>query len=516
VTDRHHDRPAHLEAVPPPPEDDYGTPTPTRTPRDLAERALLGAMLRTKTACDDATLTVTGRDLHDARYEQIWDAIVHLYSRGNPVDALTVADHLGNRLPSVGGHIILHELIQEGLAVTDAAYYADLVAKHAARDRLTAAAAKIHQDATSNADIDLDSLLAAARTELDTIQQAIPGVDQAGPTNTWAPVDFAAVLDGDLSAPVATVLARRDGKHLLYPYAVHSISGEPGSLKTWVALLAIAQELENGNNAALIDFEDRAQSVAARLLQIGVDPQVLRDPVRWRYVRPDAAIDATGTTHLDQAVADCTIAVIDGVTEAMSMHGWSINDNDDVAAYVMKLPRRIADRGPAVLQIDHVTKDSETRGRYAIGGQHKLASITGTAMKAIKVRSGGRGEHGVIKVVLDKDKHGDVGPDGHTIAEFHLDDTSEGQTFAWLDHPTTSTDEEGHFRPTVLMERVSTFLLATPGASSMAAIQRGVKGKAESIVDAVDALIREGHIRTEPGPRGATLHHLVTSFGGDS
>jgi len=466
-------------------------------------------MLRDPEARDQATQTLQGRDFHDARYEQIFDAIVHLYSRAQPVDTLTVADHLGNQLARIGGHAELAQLEYEGLAVIDAGYYADLVARHAARDRLTAAAQRILAMPT---DGDLEDILAASHAELDAIQTRVPGVDQAGPANTWAPVDFAAVLDGDLSAPVATCLQRRDGKHLLYPYAVHSISGEPGSLKTWVALLAIVQELENGNNAAFIDFEDRAQSVATRLLQIGADPDTLRDPTRWRYIRPDAALDAAGTTHLDQAVADCTVVVIDGVTEAMSMHGWSINDNDDVAAYVIKLPRRIADKGPAVLQIDHVTKDSETRGRYAIGGQHKLASITGTAMKALKVRSGGKGEHGVIKVVLDKDKHGDVGPDGHTIAEFHLDDTQPGQTFAWLDHPTASVDADGHFRPTTLMERVSTFLLATPGSSSLNDIKRGVKGNNESIADAVDALVREGFVRVEEGPRGSTLHHLVTAF----
>lgn len=512
MTDRH-DRP-HLEAVPPP-DDEYGTAAPQRSPRDLAERALLGAMLRDKQARDDATQTITGPDLHDARYEHIWDAIVHLFSRGNPVDILTVADHLGNRLPALGGHITLHELYQEGLAVTDAAYYAQLVAGHAAQDRLAKAATRLAQLADTAAGTnDLDDILQAAHAELDDIRTAIPGVDQPAKINTWAPVDFAAILDGDLTPPTAQVLTRRDGKNLLYPFAVHSISGEPGSLKTFVALLAVIQELEAGNNTAFIDFEDRAQSVGSRLLQLGANPDHLRDPTRWRYVRPEIALDPAGATALDAAVHDCTLAVIDGVTEAMSIHGWSINDNDDVAAYVMKLPRRIADAGPAVLQIDHVTKDSETRGRYAIGGQHKLASITGTAMKAIKVRSGGRGEHGVIKVVLDKDKHGDVGPDGHTIAEFHLDDTTPGQTYAWLDHPTASVDEEGHFRPTVLMKRVSDVLLATPRPMSLREIRGAVKGKNESIADAVDALVREGFVRLEEGPNRTINHHLITAYEG--
>lgn len=484
-------------------------------PRDNdAERAILGACLISRAAIDTATQRITATDFHDRRHELIFAAIEHRYARLENVDQISICDDLRTELPRLGGQAFIYDLVMApGALEGNTDNHAQIVARLAAKRRLAQAHLRGLQRALDTADADTtpDELLDAARGDLDTIPTTAPGVDGTTPTNTWAPVDFNAVLNDDLTTPKASILHRRDGKSLLYPYAVHSISGEPGSLKTWVALLAIAQELEAGNNAALIDFEDRAQSVAARLLQIGVNPDHLRDPTRWRYVRPDAALDPAGTTALDDAVADCTIAVIDGVTEAMSLHGWSINDNDDVAAYVTKLPRRIADRGPAVLQVDHVTKDSDTRGRYAIGGQHKLASITGTAMKALVVKSGGRGEHGVIKVVLDKDKHGDVGPSGHTIGEFHLDDTQDGQTFAWLDHPTASVDDEGHFRPTVLMGRVSDYL-AAHGGSSGAAIRSGVKGKNESIAEAVEALIREGHIRTEPAPRGGVFHYLVTPF----
>lgn len=504
----------HLHPVPhdeEPPEDPYAAPAP---PHDAhAEVVVLGAMLRDRDAIADVWDTLTGADFHSPRHEQIYEAITTAYARLEPVDTLTIADRLekqGN-LARCGGHAYLHHLTQQVLITANAGYYADIIREKATRRRLDAAGLAIRQLAATAAETSLHDLHAKATAALDDVIRIVPGVD-TDTTHPWAPVDFGAILDGDLTAPSATVLTRRDGKHLLYPYAVHSIAGEPGSLKTWVALLAVVQELEAGNSCALIDFEDRGEAVAARLLQIGASPEHLRDPQRWRYVRPETALDAAGTAHLDQAVADCTLVIVDGVTEAMSIHGMSVNDNDDVARFVHLLPRRIANQGPAVLQIDHVTKDSETRGRYAIGGQHKLAAITGTAMKALVVRSGGKGEHGVVKVVLDKDKHGDVGPAGTTIAEFHLDDTQPGQSYAWLDHPTASVDEDGHFRPTILMKRVSDYLLAVPRAASLREIRQGVKGNAASIAQAVDALIREGHIRVENGPRGAVMHHLVTAF----
>jgi hypothetical protein len=470
-------------------------------------------MLRDPHARHEATQKLAGPDFHHPRYETIWDAIVHLYSRNHPVDTTTVAHQIGNQLPRIGGQAELEQLHYEGLAVIDAGYYVDLVTAHAYAARVDQARARLAQLVEQHAEADPAALAAAVEdTYAQLREHSIPGVDNAATSSSWAPVDFAAVLDGDLTSPTAQVLTRRDGKNLLYPYAVHSISGEPGSLKTWVALLAIVQQLEDGHNAAFIDFEDRAESVAARLLKIGANPDHLRDPDRWRYVRPDGPLNPAGTTDLDAAVTGCSITVIDGVTEVMNLHGMSINDNDDVARYVMMLPRRIADHGPAVLQIDHVTKDSETRGRYAIGGQHKLAAITGTAMKALVVRSGGKGEHGVVKLVIDKDKHGDVGATGHTIGEFHLDDTTPGQAYAWLDHPTASVDEHGHFRPTTLMRRVSDVLLATPHPMSLREIRLAVKGKNESIAQAVDALAREGHIRIEEGPNRTAHHHLITVF----
>lgn len=511
---------------PPIDADDYGPSdwTPPRNnpgaermpPQDLeAERAVLGSMLLSPQACDDVIETVTSPEFYRPAHETIFDAItaVHLGGEARP-DAITVADHLtkNGQLDKAGGQSYLHELIAGIPTAANAGYYADIVAEKAAQRRLIEAFTRSIQNAYQGTNP--TQLYADAHTELELASRALPNTTKT--VSSWAPVDFAAVLDGGFVTPKASVLQRRDGKMLLYPEAVHSISGEPGSLKTWVALLAIVQELDAGNSVAFLDFEDNAAPVGARLLQIGADPERLRDPNLWRYIRPDVALNESGALALDEAVADCTIVVIDGVTEVMSLHGWSINDNDDVAAYVAKLPRRIADHGPAVLQIDHVTKDSETRGRYAIGGQHKLASITGTAMKAVIIRSGGRGEHGIIKVVLDKDKHGDVGPSGHTVAEFHLDDTTPGQTFAWLENPTSSTDEDGNFRPTRLMKRVSDFLLTNAGPKSLNDIKKGVKGGNDAIAAAVDALIRDRCIRVEQAGNRTALHHFVTAFEEDS
>jgi DnaB-like helicase N terminal domain/AAA domain len=503
----------HLHPVPNHPEDQE-TRTPPNNPD--AERAVLGGMLMSKTAIDDCTLILAGKDFYSPAHELIFDTIAGLYARLQPVDVITVADTLTKTkdLGRIGGAAYLHELVEAAPITTGASYHAQIVGQQATRRRLVEAGIRI-QTLGYAPDTDDTELLQTASSALAGVPSTIPGIDNPATTNTWAPVDLTDILAGDdTEGPVATTLTRRDGKALLYPAAVHSISGEPGSGKTWAALVAIAQELENNNDALFIDFEDRPQTIVNRLRALGTTDQAIA--AHLAYIRPEVALNPTSRALLEQAATSCTIAVIDGITEAMTMHGLSLMDNEDVARWLALVPRALADLGPAVLQIDHVVKNADARGRYAIGGQHKLAGITGVAYKMLTIRSFGRGVKGHAKLVIDKDKHGDVGPNGVTAADLHLDATNpDGSLYAWLDTPGDDHTETGEWRPTGYMHKVSLFLQLAPGANTNEIVM-GVRGKKAHIVSAIQALITEGNVRVEPGPRNASHHYVETPFDEDN
>ena len=495
-----------LRSVPNDPQD-------TRTPpnNQAAEKAVLGGMLMSKTAIADAVDTVAGSDFYRPAHELIFDTITNLYARLEPVDAITVADHLAKskNLTRIGGQAYLHELINATAVPESAGYYAQIIAEQATLRRLVEAGTRITALGYST-NGDIPDLIQAATAELTSIPLTIPGVDHPGTTNTWAPVDLTDILTGTTQGPTATTLTRRDGKALLYPYAIHSISGEPGSGKTWAALVAIAQELDGNNNTLFIDFEDRPQTIVNRLRALGATTNQIA--AHLRYIRPETALNPTSRALLEQAATSCTIAVIDGITEAMTLHGLSLMDNEDVARWLALVPKVLADLGPAVVQIDHVVKNADARGRYAIGGQHKLAGITGVAYKMLTIRSFGRGTKGHAKLVIDKDKHGDVGPNGVTAADLHLDATAEdGTLFAWLDTPGDDHTETGEWRPTGYMHKVSLFLQLAPGANTNEIVM-GVRGKKAHIVSAIQALITEGNVRTETGSNRALHHYVETPF----
>jgi hypothetical protein len=496
--------PPQLYAVPPP-DDDFDTRTPPHD--EAAERAVLGAMMTSPQAITDVLPILTPTDFHRPAHELIYTAIADLRAAGNPADAVTVCAHLIDRkeLPRVGGAPYLHDLISDVVSPASATYYAAIVADRAGRRALAAAGTRIAELGYAAGD-DLDTITAAAA---DTLSRATR-TRAAAHASTWAPVNLDYVLTGDPPPmPTAALMTRRDGKHLLYAGAVHSIASEPGAGKSWLALIAAAQELTAGRNVLYVDFEDRDTTTTARLLALGVPPvQVVE---HLRYVRPAQALSPASLPDLLAAAADTTLAVVDGVTEAMGLHGLSLSDNEDVAAFLTLLPRRVADTGPAVLQIDHVVKNTENRGRYAIGGQHKLAGLDGVAYKLTPARAFGKGQHGTARLVIDKDRHADVGPIGATVAELHLDATEGGQLYGWLDVPGDDRGPDGIFRPTGLMEKVSRFLEGNAGASKKS-IEDVVRGKREHVRTALAVLIADGHVRTEQGPHAAVLHFVQDPY----
>ena len=99
------------------------------------------------------------------------------------------------------------------------------------------------------------------------------------------------------------------------------------------------------------------------------------------------------------------------MTDALGIFGCSTIDNDDVAGWIRTVPKQIAARtGAAVVLIDHVTKDTSTRSRWAIGGQAKMAGLTGAAYTVEVVRPLGRGMRGEVVLRIAKDRPGAVRP----------------------------------------------------------------------------------------------------------
>jgi len=99
-------------------------------PQNLeAEDAVLGAMVRAPAAITSVVEFLHGKDFYRDSHGVIFHACLELYAKGEPVDAITVADHLevtGN-LEGAGGRTRLHELVAMVPATANAPHYARII-----------------------------------------------------------------------------------------------------------------------------------------------------------------------------------------------------------------------------------------------------------------------------------------------------------------------------------------------------------------------------------------------------
>jgi hypothetical protein len=345
----------------------------------------------------------------------------------------------------------------------------------------------------------------------EVIEQPAAAEQEATPSS-WARVDLTAYVDGTHVPEKPAMLLRSDSAATIYPGRVHWLAGEPEALKSWLALLAVAQVLHRGGKAVYIDLEDGPSGVTGRLLAMGVPPHVLLE--RFDYRSPHEPLRYTTRDEMAPDIAGTDLLVIDACTESLALQQLSPKDDVDVASWLALLPRWATRLGPAVLVLDHVIKDPETRGRWATGSQHKLAGLDGVAFTLEAVTPGGVGMRGRSRLYVSKDRHGQVRPATVPTSgnKQWLGDLVVDSTGAFVDvvlHPPTEHSDE--FRPTVLMERIAQVLERTGPLSKTQLVER-VKGRNVEIKRALAHLVDDGFVTVEKAERGAELHALSKPY----
>lgn len=141
-------------------------------PQDLdAEMATLGGMLLSKEAVTDVIEVLRGPEFYKPAHEEIFDAIVEVYNRSEPADALIVGDELAKRgqLERVGGAPYLASLMAAVPTAANAAYYARIVREKALMRGLVQAGTRITQLGYSTDAGDIAELVTLAEAEVYSV-----------------------------------------------------------------------------------------------------------------------------------------------------------------------------------------------------------------------------------------------------------------------------------------------------------------------------------------------------------
>lgn len=374
---------------------------------------------------------------------------------------------------------------------------------------------------TSPAPLPAASTTLAAITEERERQQAAPVVQQDADDpparrTTWAPIDLTAILSGEVVPETPTQLARADGHHLLYPGRINALVGESESGKSWVAMHACVQAMRNGEAVVYLDHEDTAGGVVGRFRNLGVPDDTLA--VLLTYINPDESLGPVQRADLIVALAATmpTLIVVDGVNAALTLMGLDLDKNKDYTLYHQQVLKVLSGTGATVVTIDHVTKNKDNRGAYAIGAQAKRAMTDGAMIAVEAVTKFGRGQSGKLHLTVLKDRPGTVrsisGANGW-VGDVTIVSTADGMVTMELSGMAAEVQVDTG-RPTYVMEKVSRFLETLDGGANTRALREGVSGKSETIDRARDLLTAEGYISREESGRGAVVYRSVRPYFG--
>ncbi|MGL4832510.1 MAG: replicative DNA helicase, partial [Propionibacteriaceae bacterium] len=242
-------------------------------PQDVpAEQSVLGAMLLSKDAIADVSEILKGADFYQPKHELIFDAILELYSRGEPADAITVASSLTKRYPVTqwGGPIYLTDLLASVSIASNAEYYARIVAEKATLRRLLEASIRISQMAMQGQ--------GDARDIVDTAQQAIYNVSTGKTTEDYRPltelmqpvIDEIEVLSqrqGEMSGVPTGFAGLDELTHGLHPGQMVIIAARPAVGKSTLGLdICRSASIKHGLTSAIFSLEMSQSEIVTRLL----------------------------------------------------------------------------------------------------------------------------------------------------------------------------------------------------------------------------------------------------------
>lgn len=208
-------------------------------------------------------------------------------------------------------------------------------------------------------------------------------------------------------------------------------------------------------------------------------------------------LESDTVSELCDVVARVAPALIVLDTLARCMIGADENSSREMGLAVDALARLQAVTNSCVCVVHHGGKDA-SRG---LRGSNVLLAAADTTIECKATRSG-------MTAVVEKQKNGPIGQ------RMHFGFDAEGESVVLVEGSPTSPTV-ATFRPTVLMERVSVYLEATPNAN-LRAVRTAITSKSGYVDGAVKCLVDEGYITTSTGARNATLHTSVKPYRDDS
>src|SRR5690606_19447362 len=250
-----------------------GNPSDRTPPHDLlAEQSAIGGMMLSKDATADVIESVRAIDFYIPKHEIIFDAILSLYSHGEPTDVIAVTDELTKTglIGRAGGAEYLHTLTGIVPTAANAGYYAAIVAEKAVLRRLVEAGTRIVQmgyasegevtDLVNNAQAEIYGVTGGVDAEdyvpiVDVLETTVNEIEVNGGRN------------GEMAGVPTGFAELDDVTNGLHPGQLIIVAARPGLGKSTLALdFARAAAIDHQKPTIFFSLEMGRSEIATRLL----------------------------------------------------------------------------------------------------------------------------------------------------------------------------------------------------------------------------------------------------------
>jgi replicative DNA helicase len=264
-----------------------------RTPPQAieAEQSVLGAMLLSKDAIADVVEVLRPGDFYRPAHQLVYDAILDIYARGEPADAITVSAELtrAGQLARIGGAPYLHTLVAGVPTAANAGFYASIVAERAVLRRLVTAGTRIvqmgYETASGTSDVvgSVDEVVDRAQAEIYEVTERRTSEDyvhiESLLQSTLDEIDKISSTGG-VGTGIPTGFHQLDEiTNGLHPGQMVTVAGRPGSGKSTLAMdFARSAAIKNHKPTAIFSLEMGKLEIMMRLFsaEAGVALQNMR------------------------------------------------------------------------------------------------------------------------------------------------------------------------------------------------------------------------------------------------
>uniref|UniRef100_UPI0038CDBAB6 replicative DNA helicase n=1 Tax=Nocardiopsis suaedae TaxID=3018444 RepID=UPI0038CDBAB6 len=244
----------------------------------LAEQSVLGGMLLSKDAITEVVEIVRSSDFYRPAHQTVYDAVVDLFSRGEPVDAISVNAELTKRgeIARVGGAPYLHTLTEAIPTAANAGYYARIVADRAVLRRLVEVGTHIAQMGYTG-DGEVDDIVDQAQAEVFRVAEKRTGEDY---------LPLSDIMPGALDEIEA--ISAHDGSMTGVPTGFTDFDQLTNGLHAG-QMVIIAARPAVGKSTLALDFA-RAASIKNQLASVFFSLEMGRNEIVMRLLSAEARV----------------------------------------------------------------------------------------------------------------------------------------------------------------------------------------------------------------------------------